>query len=174
MSLLGFNLHSMTTPTIESISSRLRSIRTAKGLSLSDVERDSHRAIRAVVLGSYERGDRALTLKKAITIAAFYGVPLTYLIQEPSGDTSTSDAPVLDLRRLRHIVADEKHMEQTGSQLRVLITFISGIVALRNDWNGEVLSLRTGDLKLLALAVGTNSAAITQLLISEHLLFKAK
>lgn len=164
----------MTTPTIESISSRLRSIRTAKGLSLSDVESASHRAIRAVVLGSYERGDRALTLKKAITIAAFYGVPLTYLIEEPVNNTSTSDAPVLDLRRLRQIVADENRMAQASTQLRALITFISGIVKLRNDWNGEVLSLRAADLQLLALAVGISSQAITQLLDSERLLLKTK
>lgn len=164
----------MTTPTIESISSRLRSIRTAKGLSLSDVELQSHRAIRAVVLGSYERGDRALTLKKAITIAAFYGLPLTYLIAEPSGDTGNSAAPVLDLRRLRQLMADEKAMGQTGIQLRTLITFISGIVKLRNDWNGEVLSLRAADLQLLALAVGISSEAITQILKHEKLLLEVK
>ena len=164
----------MTTPTIESISSRLRSIRTAKGLSLSEVERTSHRSIRAVVLGSYERGDRALTMKKAITIAAFYGVPLTYLIQEPSTDTGRSDAPVLDLRRLRQIMADKKRMEQSSIQLRALITFISGIIQLRNDWNGEVLSLRAPDLQLLALAVGISSPAITQLLEHEKLLLTVK
>ena len=164
----------MTTPTIESISSRLRSIRTAKGLSLSDVELQSHRAIRAVVLGSYERGDRALTLKKAIIIAAFYGVPLTYLIAEPSADTGNSTAPVLDLRRLRQIMADEKRMEQTSMQLRTLITFISGIVKLRNDWNGEVLSLRAADLQLLALAVGISNEAITAILEREKLLLKVK
>lgn len=164
----------MTTPTIESISSRLRSIRTAKGLSLSDVERASQRTIRAVVLGSYERGDRALTLKRAITIAAFYGVPLTYLIEEPSVDTGSSAAPVLDLRRLRQIMADERRMGQTSMQLRALITFISGIVKLRNDWNGEVLSLRAADLQFLALAVGKNTNEIQEILEGEHLLLKAK
>lgn len=172
--MLGFNLRTMTTPTIESISSRLRSIRTTKGLSLSDVELQSHRAIRAVVLGSYERGDRALTLKKAIIIAAFYGVPLTYLIAEPSADTGNSTAPVLDLRRLRQIMADDKAMGQTSMQLRTLITFISGIVKLRNDWNGEVLSLRAADLQLLALAVGISNEAITQILEREKLLLKVK
>lgn len=164
----------MTTPTIESISSRLRSIRTAKGLSLSDVERASQRTIRAVVLGSYERGDRALTLKRAITIAAFYGVPLTYLIEEPSVDTGSSAAPVLDLRRLRQIMADERRMRLTSMQLRALITFISGIVKLRNDWNGEVLSLRAADLQFLALAVGKNTNEIQEILEGEHLLLKAK
>lgn len=164
----------MTTPTIESISSRLRSIRTTKGLSLSDVERASHRSIRAVVLGSYERGDRALTLKKAIIIAAFYGVPLTYLIQEPSADTGLREAPVLDLRRLRQIMADGKQMEQASFQLRAIITFISGIIQRRNDWNGEVLSLRATDLQLLALAVGISSPAITELLTFEKLLLAVK
>ena len=160
----------MTTRTIESISSRLRLIRTAKGLSLSDVERASHREIRSVVLGSYERGDRALTLKKAIIIAAFYGVPLTYLIQDPSTETGRSEAPVLDLRRLRHVMADKNGMERASFQLRAVITFISGIIQLRNDWNGELLSLRATDLQLLALAVGMSGPAITALLEHEKLL----
>ena len=164
----------MTTPTNESISSRLRSIRTDKGLTLSDVERASHRSIRAVVLGSYERGDRALTLKKAITIAAFYGVPLTYLIQEPSTDTGQSDAPLLDLRRMRQLIADKKQMDESSLELRALITFISGIIQIRNDWNGEVLSLRATDLQLLALAVGISTPAITELLVREKLLLGVK
>ena len=101
-------------------------------------------------------------------------MPLTYLIQEPSTDTGISDAPVLDLRRLRQIMADKKSMEQSSFQLRALITFISGIIQRRNDWNGEVLSLRATDLQLLALAVGISSPAITELLVFEKLLLGVK
>lgn len=164
----------MTTPTIGSISSRLRAIRLGKGLSLRDVEIQSRYAIRAVVLGSYERGDRALTFKKAITIAAFYGVPLTFLIEEPTKISAQSVAPVIDLRRLRQIINDEKQMTHDKSQLRVLVTFISGIVKVRNDWNGEVLSLRGRDLQLLALCVGKTADEIEAILEEEKLLLKIK
>jgi len=145
-----------------------------KGLSLHDVEIQSGHAIRAVVLGSYERGNRALTLKKAITIAAFYGVPLTYLIEEPSRISAQSVAPVIDLRRLRQLINDEKQMTHGKGQLRVLVTFISGIVKLRNDWNGEVLSLRVRDLQLLALCVGKTTDEIREILEEEKLLLKTK
>ena len=51
------------------VSERLRSIRRAQSLSLNDVEIASNGAIKAVVLGSYERGSRSLSVKRAIQIA---------------------------------------------------------------------------------------------------------
>ena len=62
--------------TIESISARLRSIRNARGWSLSDVESISDGKVKAVVLGSYERGTRSLSVRRALQIAEIYNVPI--------------------------------------------------------------------------------------------------
>jgi len=156
--------------THEAICARLRAIRISKGLSLSDVEIASARRIRAVVLGSYERGDRALSVKKAIEIAAFYGVPLTYLLEQPKRAEGVIRPPVIDLRQIRSIISDTQQMDSITPELRSIFTFISGIVALRNDWNGEVLSMRSNDISLLAMTLGKNSDEISKIFSERRLL----
>jgi transcriptional regulator with XRE-family HTH domain len=156
--------------THEAICARLRAIRISKGLSLSDVEIASKRSIRAVVLGSYERGDRALSVKRAIEIAAFYGVPLTYLLEEPKAAQGVIRPPVIDLRQIRKIMADSQEMVSITPELGTIFTFISGIVALRNDWNGEVLSMRASDISLLAMTLGKNSDEISKIFSERRLL----
>ena len=68
--------------TIAQVSARLRAIRISRSLSLSDVEVLSKGALKAVVLGSYERGARTLSVKRAISIAALYDVPISQLFTE--------------------------------------------------------------------------------------------
>jgi transcriptional regulator with XRE-family HTH domain len=166
------NLAGMTT--IELVSSRIRAIRIAKGLTLHEVEVASHHRIRAVVLGSYERGDRTLSVRMAIIIAQFYGVPLSYLLEEPERATSKVSAAILDLRRIRVIVADPTLSPRINSTLRSVITFAGEIVKLRNDWNGELLSLRESDLVLLAAAVGLHYSDLGEILRSHRLLVETK
>jgi transcriptional regulator with XRE-family HTH domain len=53
---------------------RLRALRQELGLSLSDVEQSSDGALNAVVMGSYERGDRTVSVVRLDELATFYGV----------------------------------------------------------------------------------------------------
>lgn len=57
------------------LGARLRAVRTRQGLSLNGVEVKSHGRWKGVVVGSYERGDRAITVEKLAGLAKFYGVP---------------------------------------------------------------------------------------------------
>jgi len=163
-----------TEETTASISARLRAIRISRGLSLLDVEIASRREIRAVVLGSYERGDRSLSIKKAIAIAKFYGLPLTYLLEEPKPTGGSSPAPIIDLRRVRALLSSEPSVVSESSSLRTLTTFISGVVQLRNDYNGEVLSIRQSDLISLALTIGREAHEIVEILRDKRILIQAK
>lgn len=162
----------MNTPTTHSISARLRTLRLERSLSLREVQLRSKGQIPAVVLGSYERGDRTLSVSKAIQIAAFYEVPLNYLLSEPDPTIGASRAIVIDLRRLRFLVTDKSQMLDDSDQLRALITFVSGIVRKRNDWHGEVLSLRSDDLNLVAITVGAPTDALVGLLERNELLIQ--
>ena len=72
----------ITQPLIAQINERLRGVRLAAHLTLLDVERLSKGAIGSVALGSYERGTRALSLKKIIELASFYEVPDAVAIDE--------------------------------------------------------------------------------------------
>lgn len=163
-----------TMTTSESISARIRAIRIAKGLSLSDVEAKSLRKIKAVVLGSYERGDRSLSISKAILIANFYGVPLTFLLCEPVSEDALHSGVVIDLRTLRTLLDSKTTHLPISSHLRLIITFIGGIVERRNDWNGEVLSLRAADISFMAMALGVSEKQIETLLAHENLLITSR
>ena len=60
----------------KALGARLRHIRTQQGLSLHGVEEKSRGRWKAVVVGSYERGDRAVTVQRLAELADFYGVPV--------------------------------------------------------------------------------------------------
>ena len=63
------------------LGARLRAIRTQQGLSLHGVEEKSEGHWKAVVVGSYERGDRAVTVQRLAELADFYGVPVQALLR---------------------------------------------------------------------------------------------
>ena len=65
-----------------SLGVRLRAIRQQQGLSLHAVEEKSEGRWKAVVVGSYERGDRAITVAKLAELAAFYGIPVGQLLPD--------------------------------------------------------------------------------------------
>ena len=85
----------------KSLGARLRSIRQQQGLSLQGVEEKSSGRWKAVVVGSYERGDRAVTVSRLAELADFYRVPVAELL--PEGGSTRSDSAgkiVLDLEKL--------------------------------------------------------------------------
>lgn len=157
-----------TQPTQESIALRIRKIRKERGWSLTDVEKLSKGVIKAIVLGSYERGDRAMSIKRALELANFYKVPFHYLVGEEQVPLITrANALVLDLRRVR---TDSENDEKS----RLLATFTAWISRRRNDWNGEVMSLREGDLSLLGLILFSNENEVVDWLKEKKFLLIAK
>ena len=62
------------------VGERLRSIRSQKNMSLSEVEIQSHEEFRASVLGAYERGERAISVPRLERLAKFYGVTIDQLL----------------------------------------------------------------------------------------------
>src|SRR5262245_15797340 len=91
----------------KSLGSRLRSIRQQQGLSLQGVEEKSNGRWKAVVVGSYERGDRAVTVSRLAELADFYRVPVAELLPEGSGIRHESAGKiVLDLETLYEQTAD--------------------------------------------------------------------
>ena len=69
----------------KALGARLRAIRMQQHLSLHGVERKSAGKWKAVVVGSYERGDRAVSVQRLAELADFYGVPVSDLL--PPEDT---------------------------------------------------------------------------------------
>ena len=134
-------------PSWGSVTENLRRIRAARGWTLSDVERKSHGRWKAVVIGSYERADRSLSIAKAIELADFYGVPLAYLLGIQS---STSLSHTTDQESPTRLMVDLRKISRS-KQSEKLSLFTAWITAQRQDWNGEVLTIRASDLSTLAL-----------------------
>ena len=123
------------------LQSRLRAVRVSKGLTLSQVSLQSKGSISAIALGSYERGDRSLSTQKLFEISQIYGVPVVELLSSPSKGID-SGRVIIDLRKLS-INQDSS----TEAPLKI----IQRIAAMRHDWNGEVISLRSTDVTLLKI-----------------------
>ncbi len=159
---------------IEGICKSLREIRRVKSLSLSDVEELSNGALKAVVLGSYERGTRSLSVRRAIQIAHLYEVPLEVLLTGQSATRSYQvERTMIDLRRVRSLNGD-MYPSNELSKFDSLRNYLKGITLMRNDWNGEVISLRGSDIQALALLAGGEYEEYLSWLSSADLILKKK
>ena len=142
----------------KALGAKLRAIRTQQGLSLHGVEDKSQGRWKAVVVGSYERGDRAVTVQRLSELADFYGVPVGELL--PEGVSGTSPEPaariVIDLEQLQQVPAD---------QSAPLARYAATIQSQRGDYNGRVLSIRHEDLRSLAVIYDASPGALTEQLI---------
>ena len=93
----------------KTLGARLRAIRTQQGLSLHGVEEKSRGRWKAVVVGSYERGDRSVTVQKLAELAEFYGVPVSELLPGDSTPAPLAPSPklVIDLERMAQLPKDK-------------------------------------------------------------------
>src|SRR2546423_7418998 len=136
----------MSTEYAKALGGRVRDIRSQQGLSLHGVEQKSQGRWRAVVVGSYERGDRAVTVQRLSELAECYGVPVHELLPGTGAPASAGPEPggklVLDLERLKTLP-----VEQAGPLLR----YVGSIQSQRGDWNGRVMTIRGEDLRTLGV-----------------------
>ena len=149
------------TPYAKALGQRLRAIRMQQGLSLHGVEEKSQGRWKAVVVGSYERGDRAVTVQRLAELAEFYGVPISELLPDgvPAAAAATEPPPrlVLDLEKLHLIPAD---------RAAPLARYTATIQSQRGDYNGRVLSIRQEDLRSLAVIYDETPSQLTEQLIN--------
>jgi len=80
---------------VQVLGARLRDVHQREGLSLQRVEQRSGGRWKAVVVGSYERGDRAVTVPKLAELARFYGVPMSELV--PPDDLGSDDGVAIPI-----------------------------------------------------------------------------
>jgi transcriptional regulator with XRE-family HTH domain len=144
------------------IARKIKEVRRARGWTLSDFEARSSGAVKAVVLGSYERGTRSINLHKLEIIAKTFDVPVTYLL---SGlrDYSQNDIHIMiDIRRVREL-------KRNGPIER----FFGQIAAKRGDWNGEILTLRNSDIDALGLISESELETVLRYLRTNQYLLEA-
>jgi transcriptional regulator with XRE-family HTH domain len=129
---------------------RLRALRLERGMSLLDVERISDGELKGVVVGSYERGDRNVSITRLCEIAEFYGVEIADLVAE----AANGQTPARSLDSALH---------QTGIDARV------------TDWHhpssatrGVMVRLAHSDVPRLAEALASAGAATADRLSADE------
>jgi transcriptional regulator with XRE-family HTH domain len=146
------------------IGRRMRAARKKQGWTIAEMAAIGK--IKAVVIGSYERGSRNMPISRLGEVARILGVDVAYLLGQPMGRQGSALVLTLDLRAI------SCPSFTNPSRLELLVTYCAGIVKKRSDWNGEVLSIRESDLLNLSFAMGIEQADLLLWLTSENYLLK--
>jgi transcriptional regulator with XRE-family HTH domain len=160
---------------IRAVGARLRVVRNQLGLSLQAVEATSNQEFKASVLGAYERGERAVSVSRLQRLAKLYGVSVDQLLPhetdatrwwmskdaEAPGSTpperaaaqpwQSSDTVTIDLTRLRDV---------SGPERDLIRRFVSMIQVQRQDFNGQLITIRSSDVRAIACLFGMTPDAM--------------
>jgi transcriptional regulator with XRE-family HTH domain len=173
---------------IRAVGARLRVVRNQLGLSLQAVEATSNQEFKASVLGAYERGERAVSVSRLQRLAKLYGISVDQLLPHESdatrwwmskdadatGDTQperpaaqpwqNSDTVTIDLTRLRDV---------SGPERDLIRRFVSMIQVQRQDFNGQLITIRSSDVRAIACLFGMTPDAMGRRLDELSLRVKA-
>jgi transcriptional regulator with XRE-family HTH domain len=160
---------------IRAVGARLRVVRNQIGLSLQAVEAASNQEFKASVLGAYERGERAVSVSRLQRLAKLYGVSVDQLLPHETDATrwwmskdadadgtasperpavqpwQTSDTVTIDLTRLRDV---------SGPERDLIRRFVSMIQVQRQDFNGQLITIRSSDVRAIACLFGMTPDAM--------------
>ena len=137
---------------IETLNTRMRLIRESRHLTLVQAAKLSKGQISAIALGSYERGDRAVSARKLITIANLYEVPISELFEAPR-NFMPEERISIDIRRI---------LSTSNPAAQKFTEVLRNIARMRGDWNGEVISLRGQDVNNFQVFTGLTTEQIQQ------------
>ena len=155
-------------PSNVEIGRRMRSARKKRGWTIAEMAAIGK--IKAVVIGSYERGSRNMPISRLGEIAQILEVDVAYLLGQPQSKAfSRQDSNLvltLDLRAISR--PNFTHPDR----LALVVSYCAGIVKKRSDWNGEVLSIREADLISLSFAMGIEQSDLLNWLTTESYLLK--
>jgi transcriptional regulator with XRE-family HTH domain len=137
---------------IETLNTRMRLIRESRHLTLVQAAKLSKGKISAIALGSYERGDRAVSAGKLIMIANLYEVPISELFEAPR-NFMPEERISIDIRRI---------LTTSNPAAQKITEVLRNIARTRGDWNGEVISLRGQDVNNFQVFTGLTTEQIQQ------------
>ena len=139
---------------IETLSTRMRLIRESRHLTLVQAARLSKGQISAIALGSYERGDRAVSAHKLIIIANLYQVPISELFEAPRNFMPEEQVSI-DVRKI---------LTTSNPAAQEITEVLRNIARMRGDWNGEVISLRGQDINNFQVFTGLTPEEIKEVI----------
>jgi len=164
---------------VRAVGARLRVVRHQIGLSLQAVESTSNLEFKASVLGAYERGERAISVSRLQRLAKLYRVSVDQLLPQENDATrwwvsehgeeprAAADPPVrpaaqpwqshetvtIDLTKLRDV---------SGPERDLIRRFVSMIQVQRQDFNGNLITIRASDVRAIACLFGMTPDAMSR------------
>lgn len=144
-----------TDPLSQEIGRALRRVRRSRGLTLRAVAQASQGAFKATSVAGYERGERAITVERFCRLCEVYDFPAQELLSEILSASRRRSDRVIDLAALESLTADEATL---------VANFVQQVLSLRRDPGTQDVSLRSGDLQVLATASGTTTEELSKLL----------
>jgi transcriptional regulator with XRE-family HTH domain len=147
------------------LGARLRQARRARGLTLQDVEERSGGRWKAVVIGSYERGDRAVSAARLSELASFLEVEVDELL----GDLDR-DRPAGPLGALRFDLAALEAAATEDEWLGPLVRLVKRVRWQRGDQRRTEIAVRHEDLSALGLVLGLDTDELAERLAARGVL----
>jgi transcriptional regulator with XRE-family HTH domain len=141
----------------QAIGEALRRARKRRRLTLHEVDRISRGRFKPSSVGSYERGTRTISAPLFCELSALYGVLPDRLLAEALAASQVDAVAdvVIDISRLPAL---------RGEEARVVIEFVEQVQSQRRGPHSDVITLRTGDLQILAAAAGIQPRALLNVL----------
>ena len=143
------------------VGARLLAIRKQRRLSRQAVENLSGGEFKASVVCAYERGERSVSVPRLQRLAAFYRVPVDSLLPADTADRPTDLRPS-DRAPLR---IDVDLVRRRGGDDGVMLArCLRQLQQQRATNDGQLLTIRDGDLGVIASLLGIGRAAAAELL----------
>lgn len=139
----------------QSVGKVLRETRLNRELTLYDVWAASGMRLTPSAVGSYERGERAISLERFCEIAATYRVPPEQLLFD------IIEAVYPDARRSVVVDLDTLARQETF-EARATSDFVHEVMARRQDFMTNRITLRSGDLDAIGAGVGLPSEVLIE------------
>ena len=135
----------------------LRRLRRAHGLTLVDVATMSKGKFKATSVAGYERGERSITLERFCSLCQLYGLAPDRVLAEILRRTEGRIEPEIDLAALESLGTTESAL---------LSGFARQVRGLRGEPQADTITLRAGDLEVLATAEGRRPEELAEALHS--------
>lgn len=129
----------------------LRRAREARGFSLRDASRSSGGRFTPSGIAGYERGERRISVERLCALADLYGVRPDRLLADALRAPGALGID-LDLSAVAELSPEVRHL---------IAGFIEEVLAMRGESGADRISLRSGDLEIIA---GTSGSSAIELL----------
>jgi transcriptional regulator with XRE-family HTH domain len=134
---------------LESVTSEvgaaLRRARISRHLTLREAAHAAPEEVKPTTLASYERGERAVSVDRLFRLSLRYGISPARLVADVLRRVEGRPPVRIDVRKVRSL---------GGAEAGILDGFVRNVLMLRHQPTSDTVTLREGDLDVLATATG--------------------